>query len=46
VAPEWNWTRDELLSHACEKAMLPRDAWRTGDVTILAFTADVFAEDA
>ncbi len=44
VAPEWNWTRDELLSQTCRKAMLPADAWRDGSATIFAFTADVFAE--
>jgi AmmeMemoRadiSam system protein A len=46
VAVEWNWSREDLLDHACEKASLPRDAWRRPDTRIETFTADVFQEDA
>jgi AmmeMemoRadiSam system protein A len=44
VAIEWNWSREELLAHACEKAALDRDAWRHPSTRVETFTADVFAE--
>ncbi|MCS7252664.1 MAG: AmmeMemoRadiSam system protein A [Armatimonadota bacterium] len=45
VAVEYNWDRDEFLSHTCIKAGLPPDAWRKGDVEILRFTAEVFGDE-
>ncbi|HEU4366258.1 MAG TPA: AmmeMemoRadiSam system protein A [Candidatus Krumholzibacteria bacterium] len=45
VAVEWNWTREELLGHACEKAALDRDAWRRASTRIEVFTAEVFGEE-
>lgn len=44
VATEWNWSREELLARACEKASLDRDAWRHPATRIETFTAEVFAE--
>ncbi len=46
VAVEWNWSREELLAHACRKAALPPDAWRDPATRIEVFTADVYGEDA
>jgi AmmeMemoRadiSam system protein A len=43
VATEWGWGKEEFLEHTCEKAGLPRDAWRKG-AAIYAFTAEVFGE--
>lgn len=43
VATEWGWDREQFLSHTCEKAGLPPDAWRRG-ATVYAFTAEVFEE--
>lgn len=43
VATEWNWDREEFLSHLCSKAGLPRDAWKTG-ATVYRFEAEVFSE--
>jgi len=45
VATESGWDRETFLEHACLKAGLPRDAWRTG-ARILVFEARVFAERA
>jgi len=44
VATEWGWDRETFLEHTCQKAGLPKDAWR-GDVEILSFSAEVFGED-
>jgi len=43
VAIEHAWDRETFLEHACVKAGLPRDAWRTG-ARILLFEAHVFSE--
>lgn len=45
VAVEWDWSREELLSHACRKAGLPPDAWRAGGVRLEVFTSDVYVEE-
>ncbi|KPK65015.1 MAG: hypothetical protein AMK73_04245 [Planctomycetes bacterium SM23_32] len=44
VATANGWNRAQFLDNTCLKAGLPRDAWRSGDVTILRFTAQVFGE--
>ncbi len=43
VAVEYGWSREEFLSAVCEKAGLPRDAWRSGG-DLYSFTAEVFGE--
>jgi AmmeMemoRadiSam system protein A len=43
VASEWNWDRDTFLAQTCQKAGLPRDAWRHG-AKVWRFEAEVFAE--
>jgi AmmeMemoRadiSam system protein A len=43
VATEWNWDAEAFLSHTCQKAGLPRDAWRTG-AKLWKFEAEVFGE--
>ena len=45
VASEFGWDRETFLEHACVKAGLARDAWRTG-ARILVFEAHIFAESA
>ncbi len=45
VATEWNWSREELLAHACEKASLAPDAWRRPGTRIEVFSAEVYAEE-
>jgi AmmeMemoRadiSam system protein A len=43
VASEHRWDREAFLSHACLKAGLRPDAWRTG-AKISRFQAEVFGE--
>jgi AmmeMemoRadiSam system protein A len=44
VAAEQGWDRETFLAHACRKAGLPPDAWRSPATTIEVFTATVFHE--
>jgi uncharacterized protein len=44
VAEEQGWDREAFLSHACRKAGLPMDAWKSPDTEIEVFTATVFGE--
>ena len=43
VAPEQNWSREEMLKHLSLKAGLPADAWKEG-ASFLVFQAEVFGE--
>ena len=43
VATEYGWDRITFLEHTCQKAGLPKNAWK-GDVEIYIFSADVFGE--
>jgi len=46
VATENNWDLEEFMGNLCEhKAGLPRDAWKTGEVELYIFTAQVFGEE-
>ena len=42
VATEWKWDRSAFLEHTCEKAHLPKDAWKDRETEIYIFSADVF----
>ena len=45
VADETGWSKNEFLSQLCsQKAGLPPDAWKSPDVSLYVFTADVFSE--
>jgi len=44
VPVEYSWTREEFLSHTCNKAGLPLDCWRKGGVQVSRFQALVFDE--
>lgn len=44
VAPEQGWTAEEFLDGTCEKAGLARGAWRSPQVTVYRFQAEVFQE--
>jgi AmmeMemoRadiSam system protein A len=46
VPLEHGWDRETFLGKTCGKAGLPADTWRRPDVTLVAFTAEVFGEDA
>jgi len=46
VATENNWNLDMFMGQLCyQKAGLSADAWKTGEVDIYTFTADVFEEE-
>lgn len=45
VAVEWGWKPEEFLMHACAKAGLPPDEWKTGLCKICRFRAQVFSEE-
>jgi len=46
VPVEHGWDRETFLDQTCGKAGLPGETWRRPDVQLLAFTAEVFGEDA
>jgi AmmeMemoRadiSam system protein A len=46
VAVEHNFTREQFLDEVCRKAQLPREAWRSPDTQMLAFTCQVFSDRA
>ena len=46
VAVEHRLNMEQFLAETCYKAELPRDAWRDPETRILAFTCEVFSEDA
>lgn len=46
VAPEQGWDREEFLDGACEKAGLAPGAWRSPQVSVYRFHAEVFREKA
>jgi AmmeMemoRadiSam system protein A len=43
VAIEWHWDAEAFLAHTCQKARLPRDAWKQG-ARVWRFEAEVFGE--
>lgn len=45
VATENNWDLDKFMGELCsQKAGLPWDCWKNGEVDLYVFTAEVFAE--
>jgi AmmeMemoRadiSam system protein A len=42
VATDHCWDREQFLKWTCLKAGLPEDAWKTKDVEVYVFSADVF----
>lgn len=45
VPIEWNWDKEEFISHTCIKAGLPPDAWiKEKDIKIFRFSGQVFSE--
>lgn len=46
VATEQGWSRDTFLDHVCLKAGLPKNTWRSGDVVVERFTAEIVEDDS
>ena len=46
VAPELGWGPIQFLDATCEKAGLPKGAWREPGTRVLTFQADVFEEES
>lgn len=44
VATEYGWDRETFLRQTCVKAGLPPEAWKSPDVVIERFSAEVFGE--
>lgn len=45
VPIEWNWKKEEFLSHTCIKAGLPPDSWlNDDDIKIYRFSGQIFSE--
>ena len=44
VPTEQGWNRKQFLEGTCRKAGLPIDAWKSPDIEIYIFMADVFSE--
>ncbi len=42
VATDYGWDRTTFLEHTCQKAGLPKDAWKDKATEIYTFSADVF----
>ncbi|HUT62428.1 MAG TPA: AmmeMemoRadiSam system protein A, partial [Anaerolineae bacterium] len=42
VATEYGWDRITFLEHTCNKAGLPKDAWKDKNTVIEMFSAEVF----
>ena len=44
VASQHQWDRETLLDELCRKALLPADAWRQSECSLMVFLAEVFGE--
>ncbi len=44
VPVEWGWDVREFLEHTCNKAWLPKDAWRDPRTEFMVFQAEIFGE--
>jgi AmmeMemoRadiSam system protein A len=42
VATEYGWDRQTFLEHTCQKAGLPKDAWKDSRTNIHVFSAEIF----
>ncbi|UCE11657.1 MAG: TIGR00296 family protein [Candidatus Thorarchaeota archaeon] len=46
VPVDWGWSVQEFLEHTCNKAWLPKDAWRDPDTEFMSFQAEIFGEES
>jgi AmmeMemoRadiSam system protein A len=45
VATDYGLTREQFLEETCQKANLPRDAWKDMRTKILGFTCEAFSDE-
>ncbi len=45
VPVEWKWNTKEFLEHTCNKAGLPKDAWKDKRTEFMSFQAEIFGEE-
>jgi AmmeMemoRadiSam system protein A len=45
VATETGWTKEEFLSHCCEKGGMSPETWREPKTKVLTFTSEKFAQE-
>jgi len=44
VPIEWGWDVKEFLEHTCQKAWLPKDAWKSSKTEIFSFSGIIYHE--
>ncbi|MEE8637796.1 MAG: AmmeMemoRadiSam system protein B [Candidatus Margulisiibacteriota bacterium] len=44
VAVEWGWNRKQFLEQVCQKAGLPKHAWKDKETVLYRFSAEIFQE--
>ena len=42
VPVDWGWTVEEFLEHTCQKAWLPKDAWKDLKTEVHVFSGSIF----
>ncbi|MEM3143873.1 MAG: TIGR00296 family protein [Candidatus Nitrosotenuis sp.] len=45
VPVEYGWNETEFLEHTCQKAGLPKDAWKDESTSVSSFEGIIFCED-
>jgi uncharacterized protein len=45
VPVEYGWNETEFLEHTCQKAGLPKDAWKDKNTSVSSFEGIIFCED-
>ncbi len=45
VSVEHRWTRERFLQETCDKAGLPKDAWKSQETRLFGFTTEIFSEE-
>ena len=44
VSLDRNWSQETFLEHTCQKAWLPKDAWKDKETKVYSFQAILFEE--
>jgi len=46
VPVDWKWNTLEFLEHTCNKAGLPKNAWKDRETEFMSFQAEIFGEES